>query len=49
MTKEMAGVYLAERLRTAFVQRIIEEKLLEKIPKDITNILGLKNDCPDNE
>lgn len=49
ITKEMAGVYLAERLRTAFVQRIIDKRLLERIPKDISSILELKNDSSNHE
>lgn len=49
ITKEMAGVYLAEKLRIAFVKRVVEGKLLEQIPKDISCILGLKNDNPNNE
>lgn len=49
ITNEMAGVYLAERMRNAFVQRVTNERLLERIPKDISLILDLKNDSFDNK
>lgn len=44
ITNMLAGVYLAERVRNAFVQRVVDRKLLERIPVDISNLLELNTD-----
>ena len=41
MTKEMYGVYNKDQLRNAFVQKAIEIRLLENIPKDIKKVLDI--------
>lgn len=43
MTKQMGGVYMRDQLRNAFVEKAVEMRLLEMIPKDINQILGFKN------
>ncbi len=41
MTKEMGGTYKKELLRNAFVEKAIDMRLLERVPRDIKKILGI--------
>ena len=49
LTKQLAGVYIAEQVRAAFVEKAIGGNLLQRIPQDIQNLLGLRNDSRNNE
>jgi CRISPR-associated protein Cas1 len=47
LTKDLAGQYNREKVSYAFRQRIVEEKILERIARDIPDLLGAANACSD--
>lgn len=49
LTKQLGGVYIAENVRTAFVEKALKENLLQKIPSDICNLLDIRNDYRNNQ
>lgn len=49
LTRELGGHYLRETVRDAFVRRVIDAKLLARIPEDIFRVLGMKNDRSHSE